>query len=158
MMKRLLTFFHRQGFVSLTRRKPCFQLRCLSYTTDHPLEYPSMDRTLASMHSISLNPCFALLGLCRNIDSLKKVHALFVINGIKGDLLCDTKLVSLYGLYGHVGYARLMFDQIPDPDFYSWKACSEMRDIDEGRKVHCQIVKGMYKMIVLKTRWFCLIG
>ncbi|XP_017970546.1 PREDICTED: pentatricopeptide repeat-containing protein At2g03380, mitochondrial [Theobroma cacao] len=180
MMKRLLTFFHRQGFVSLTRRKPCFQLRCLSYTTDHPLEYPSMDRTLASMHSISLNPCFALLGLCRNIDSLKKVHALFVINGIKGDLLCDTKLVSLYGLFGHVGYARLMFDQIPDPDFYSWKvmirwyflndlcmeiigfyarmrmsvrmcdnvvfsvvlkACSEMRDIDEGRKVHCQIVK-----------------
>lgn len=179
-MKRLLTFFHRQGFVSLTRRKPCFQLRCLSYTTDHPLEYPSMDRTLASMHSISLNPCFALLGLCRNIDSLKKVHALFVINGIKGDLLCDTKLVSLYGLFGHVGYARLMFDQIPDPDFYSWKvmirwyflndlcmeiigfyarmrmsvrmcdnvvfsvvlkACSEMRDIDEGRKVHCQIVK-----------------
>ncbi|KAK6251883.1 hypothetical protein QUC31_013603 [Theobroma cacao] len=180
MMKRLLTFFQRQGFVSLTRRKPCFQLRCLSYTTDHPLEYPSMDRTLASMHSISLNPCFALLGLCRNIDSLKKVHALFVINGIKGDLLCDTKLVSLYGLFGHVGYARLMFDQIPDPDFYSWKvmirwyflndlcmeiigfyarmrmsvrmcdnvvfsvvlkACSEMRDIDEGRKVHCQIVK-----------------
>ncbi|KAK6280927.1 hypothetical protein POUND7_014752 [Theobroma cacao] len=180
MMKRLLTFFHRQGFVSLTRRKPCFQLRCLSYTTDHPLEYPSMDRTLASMHSISLNACFALLGLCRNIDSLKKVHALFVINGIKGDLLCDTKLVSLYGLFGHVGYARLMFDQIPDPDFYSWKvmirwyflndlcmeiigfyarmrmsvrmcdnvvfsvvlkACSEMRDIDEGRKVHCQIVK-----------------
>ncbi|EOY01788.1 Pentatricopeptide repeat superfamily protein [Theobroma cacao] len=180
MMKRLLTFFHRQGFVSLTRRKPCFQLTCLSYTTDHPLEYPSMDRTLASMHSISLNPCFALLGLCRNIDSLKKVHALFVINGIKGDLLCDTKLVSLYGLFGHIGCARLMFDQIPDPDFYSWKvmirwyflndlcmeiigfyarmrmsvrmcdnvvfsvvlkACSEMRDIDEGRKVHCQIVK-----------------
>ncbi|XWS23133.1 hypothetical protein CRYUN_Cryun29cG0095000 [Craigia yunnanensis] len=71
-----------------------------------------MDHTLASVQLISSNPCFALLGFCKNIYSLRKVHALLITNGLKGDLLCDTKL-----------------------------ACSELRDIDQGRKVHCQIVK-----------------
>ncbi|XWS34159.1 hypothetical protein CRYUN_Cryun21dG0016200 [Craigia yunnanensis] len=174
MVIKLLSFLQKQVTVSLTKRKPYLQWRSLSYTID----YPSMDHTLASVHLISSNPCFALLGFCKNIDSLKKVHALFIINGLKGDLLCDTKLVSLYGSFGHVGYARSMFDRIPDPDFYSWKvmirwyflndlykeiigfyarmsvrtcdnvvfsvvlkACSELRDIDQGRKMHCQIVK-----------------
>ena len=178
MVIKLLSFFQKQVTVSLTNRKPYLQWRSLSYTIDYPFEYPSMDHTLASVHLISSNPCFALLGFCKNIDSLKKVHALFIINGLKGDLLCDTKLISLYGSFGHVGYARSMFDRIPDPDFYSWKvmirwyflndlykeiigfyarmsvrtcdnvafsvvlkACSELRDIDQGRKVHCQIVK-----------------
>ncbi|XVF03252.1 hypothetical protein REPUB_Repub04eG0245300 [Reevesia pubescens] len=112
MVIKLLTFFQKQVSVSLTKRKPYVQWRCLTYSIDYPFEYPSMDHTLASVHSISSNPCFALLGFCKNIDSLKKVHALFIINGFKDDLLCDTKL-----------------------------ACSELRDINEGRKVHCLIVK-----------------
>ncbi|XVF85859.1 hypothetical protein PTKIN_Ptkin17bG0151700 [Pterospermum kingtungense] len=175
---KLLNFFQKQVSVSLTKSKPYLQWRCLSSSIDYPYEYSSMDHALASVHSIYSNPCFAILGLCRNIDSLKKVHALFIVNGLNGDLLCDTKLVSLYGSFGHVGYARLLFDRIPDPDFYSWKvmirwyflndmyrdiirfyarmsvracdnvvfsvvlkACSELRDINQGRKVHCQVVK-----------------
>ncbi|KAG4116375.1 hypothetical protein ERO13_D12G165700v2 [Gossypium hirsutum] len=180
MVTKLLTFFHRQVSVSLTKREPYIQLRSLSYFTDQPFEYPSLDPSLASLHSVSSNPCFALLSFCKNIDCLKEVHALFIINGIKGDLLCDTKLVSLYGSFGHVGYAGSVFDRIPEPDFYSWKvmirwyflndlyteiigfygrmrmsvrgfdnvvfsvvlkACSELQDINEGRKVHCDVVK-----------------
>ncbi|OMO71909.1 hypothetical protein COLO4_27937 [Corchorus olitorius] len=178
MVRNFIVFFHKQVSGSCTRRKSYLQWRCLSYT----IEYPQLQmyHSLASMHSISSNPCFALLGFCKNIDSLKKMHAVFIVNGLRGDLLCDTKLVSLYGSFGHIGYARLMFDGIPDPDFYSWKvmirwyflndlyteiirfyarmrisvgmcddvvfsvvlkACSELRDIVEGRKVHCQIVK-----------------
>lgn len=86
----------------------------------------------------------------------------------------------MYGSFGHVHYARLVFNQMPDPDFYSFKvmirwyflndlyrevvefyrclrkclrehdnvlfsivlkACCELRDIDEGRKLHCVVMK-----------------
>lgn len=102
------------------------------------------------------------------------------MHGLTGELPCDTKLVSMYGSFGCVENARLVFDKIENPDFYSWKvmirwyflndlyddiigfftclrkclrecdnvvfsivlkACSELRNIYEGRKVHCQIVK-----------------
>ncbi|KAE8716110.1 Pentatricopeptide repeat-containing protein [Hibiscus syriacus] len=181
MVTKILAFFHRRVSRPLTRREPYFQWRSLSYTIDLPSEYlSSSDHSFTPVHSISSNPSFALLGFCKNIDYLKKVHALFFVSGIKGDLLCDTKLVSLYGTFGHVGCARLVFDRISEPDFYSWKvmirwyflndlyteiigfyarmrmsvgpcdnvvfsivlrACSELQDIDEGRKVHCEIIK-----------------
>ncbi|XVE85786.1 hypothetical protein DITRI_Ditri17bG0119100 [Diplodiscus trichospermus] len=178
MVMKLLTFFQKQVSVTFTKRKPYLQWRCLSYAVDYPFEYPPMDHAVSSMPLVSSNPCFVLLGFCKNIDSLKKVHALFITNGLQGDLSCDTKLISLYGSFGHVGYARSMFDRMPNPDFYCWKvmirwyflndlyreligfyarmsvrtcdnivfsvvlkACSELRDIDQGRKVHCQIVK-----------------
>ncbi|XP_057947983.1 pentatricopeptide repeat-containing protein At2g03380, mitochondrial [Malania oleifera] len=162
-------------------RKPQLQWRALTVTTDqyHP-DYLQFDQTIASLQSASSNLCFALLGICRNIVSLKKIHGLFIVHGFTGDLLCETKLVSLYGLYGHIEIARSVFDRIQNPDFYSWKvmirwyfmndlyqeiirvyirmrecigehdnvvfsivlkACSELRDFDEGRKVHCQVVK-----------------
>nr|POE50821.1 pentatricopeptide repeat-containing protein, mitochondrial [Quercus suber] len=135
---------------------------------------------MASMHSISSYTWFPLLGICRNIDSLKKVHGLLIVHGLTGELPCDTKLVSMYGSFGYVENARLVFDKIENPDFYSWKvmirwyflndlyediigfftclrkclrecdnvvfsivlkACCELRNVNEGRKVHCQIVK-----------------
>ncbi|KAE8657412.1 Pentatricopeptide repeat-containing protein [Hibiscus syriacus] len=136
MVTKLLAFFHRRVSRPLTRREPYFQWRSLSYTIDRPSEYPSSSsHSFASVLSISSNPSFALLGFCKNIDCLKKVRALFVVSGIKSDLLCHTKLVGLYGTFGHVGCARLVFDRIPEPDFYSWKvmirwACSELQDID----------------------------
>ncbi|GAA0153538.1 hypothetical protein LIER_11752 [Lithospermum erythrorhizon] len=89
--------------------------------------------------------------------------------------------MSQYGSFGHVKYARKLFDELPEPDFYSckvmirWyflndchkevvgffgsmrrfvfdvvdnvvfsivlKACTELRDLDEGRKLHCVVVK-----------------
>ncbi|CAK9142386.1 unnamed protein product [Ilex paraguariensis] len=149
-------------------------------THQHDLQLPEIDRTIDSIRSISSNPYFSLLVLCKNIYSLKKIHALFIVHGLTNDLLCQTKLVGLYGLYGHIGNARLVFDQIQNPDFFTckvmirWyfmndlysevvefcnrmkkclreydnvvssivlKACSELRDIDEGKSVHCQIIK-----------------
>lgn len=141
---------------------------------------PEHSQTLASMRSMFSNPTFFLLSLCENVHSLKKLHALLILDGLSGDVLCGNKLVSLYGSFGHVWYARSVFDQMRNPDLYSWKvmlrwyflndmysevmefhnrmricvreydnvvisnvlkACSELRDIDEGRKVHCQIEK-----------------
>ncbi|KAJ6891619.1 hypothetical protein NC651_024963 [Populus alba x Populus x berolinensis] len=57
-----------------------------------------------------------------------EMHAYLVVQGITRDLSCSTKLVSLYGSFGRLDLARLVFDTIPHPDF-------------QGRKVHCQIVK-----------------
>ncbi|KAF9674386.1 hypothetical protein SADUNF_Sadunf10G0121900 [Salix dunnii] len=118
--------------------------------------------------------------LCDNINTLMEMHAHLIVQGLTRDLSCSTKLVSLYGSFGRLDFARSVFDTIPDPDFLSWKviirwyflnsefrdiigfynrmrmclkecdnvvfthvlkACSESRDFDEGRKVHCQIVK-----------------
>lgn len=147
-----------------------------------PLENPQLEYDLSSVQYIFSNPCFYLLALCKNIYSLKKIHGLLIVDGLAGDLLCSTKLVSLYGSFGCVDDARRLFDRIPDPDLYSWKvmlrwyflndlyweiiglhtrmriclrehdnvvfsivlkACSELRNIHEGRKIHCQIIKAV---------------
>lgn len=184
-MSRLICLLQKQ----ISRFPKCpFQWRALSLSSLPYLPPPSADameaaqQTTASMRSISSNPCYHLLGICRNLDSLVKVHALLTVHGLAYDLLCLTKLMSLYGSFGHVRFARMVFDRIPNPDFYSYKvmirwyflndlhsktirfynclrkclrenddivfsivlkACCELRDIDEGRKVHCHIVKAM---------------
>jgi pentatricopeptide repeat protein len=164
-------------------KKSYLPWRTLTYAThQQPLESPELApaQTIASLHSISSNPGFTLLGFCRNTDALKIIHGLLIVNGLTGELLYDTKLVSLYGSFGQVEHARLVFDRIENPDFYSWKvmlrwyflndlyseiirfytcmricvrecdnivfsivlkACCELRNIYDGRKVHCQIAK-----------------
>ncbi|XP_022150709.1 pentatricopeptide repeat-containing protein At2g03380, mitochondrial isoform X1 [Momordica charantia] len=151
---------------------------CSTYPPQPQLS--ELDQTMASVQFISLNSSFYLMGLCRNIDTLIKFHGLLIVHGLVGNLLCDTKLVGVYGALGDVDSARLVFDQMPDRDFYAWKvmirwyflndmfadiipfynsmrmsftesdniifsiilkACSELREIVEGRKVHGQIVK-----------------
>ncbi|XP_015872488.3 pentatricopeptide repeat-containing protein At2g03380, mitochondrial [Ziziphus jujuba] len=178
-MIKLVTTFSKQ---SLTTIEGFLQRRTLTHA-NYQLPFsepPELSRTSASMQYLFSNPCFSLLRFCRNIDSLKKVHALLIVDGLSNDILCGTKLVSLYGSFGHVQNARLVFDQMRDPDLYSWKvmlrwyflndlysevivfhnymrkcsskqdnivfsivlkACSELRNVDKGRKVHCQIEK-----------------
>ncbi|XP_052187731.1 pentatricopeptide repeat-containing protein At2g03380, mitochondrial [Diospyros lotus] len=174
--------------ISCIAIKPAIIRPLLQYRTtlasspnhQHFLELPEIDQTVASIRSISSNPFFSLLDLCRTISSLKKIHALLVVHGLTDEILFQTKLVSLYGQFGQAGAARLVFDRIPNPDIYSYKvmirwyflndlysdviqfytclrkclreidnivfsivlkACSELSYLDEGRKVHCEILK-----------------
>ncbi|KAL6187753.1 hypothetical protein ACLB2K_039148 [Fragaria x ananassa] len=163
-------------------RNPLLRSRTLTHFTYNPPppDPPEISEAKASTHSIFTNPAFNLLAMCRNIDSLKNVHTLLVVYGLSHDPPCHTKLISLYASFGRVDCARLVFDEMPSPDFYSskamlrwyflqnlygevlglyrrmrmWvrerdnvvysialKACSEARDVNEGRKVHCEIVK-----------------
>ncbi|KAJ9174203.1 hypothetical protein P3X46_017254 [Hevea brasiliensis] len=178
-MVRVISRLHRR----ICRKPFYFQWRNLSYIIHQlPLDPPQIDHNIASVQYIFSNPCFYLLGLCKNIHSLKKIHGLLIVDGLAGDLLCSTKLVSLYGSFGCIDDARLLFDRIPNPDLYSWKvmlrwyflndlyweiiglhtrmrmclrehdnvvfsivlkACSELRNIDEGRKIHSQIIKAV---------------
>eukprot|EP00257_Ricinus_communis_P023091 XP_015582993.1 pentatricopeptide repeat-containing protein At2g03380, mitochondrial [Ricinus communis] len=178
MSRVIISQLHKQ----LHKRPFRLQWRTLSYLTHNQLSLdPPQDYyTTASVQSVFSNPCFYLLSLCKSIISLKRIHGLLIIDGLVSDLSCSTKLVSLYGSFGYIDDARLVFDRIPNPDFYSWKvmlrwyflndlyweiigfhsrlricliehdnvvfsivlkACSELRDIDEGRKLHCQIIK-----------------
>ncbi|KAM1859171.1 hypothetical protein ACFX13_011509 [Malus domestica] len=174
-MKKFIATLHLQ-----IQKTPLLQWRTLMHAIyqSPPSEPPDFSQT--STHAVFSNPCFNLLVLCRNIDSLEKVHSLIVLHGLADDLLCRTKLISLYGSFGYIKCARYLFDKMPSPDFYSWKvmlrwyfmhnlyeevigfynsmrmcarahdnavflivlkACSELRDLDKGRKVHCRIVK-----------------
>lgn len=174
----MMTLFSALRVNIFNMKKGLLQWRTLSNSTYS--ELPQLSQTLASVQSVFANPYFSLLGICRDIGSLKKIHALLILNGLTSDILCSTKLVSLYGTFGYIRYARHLFDQMPNPDFYSWKAmlrwyflnelysevlgfhnrmrmfvkesdnivfsivlkaCSELRAIDEGRKLHCQVEK-----------------
>ncbi|XP_016462818.1 pentatricopeptide repeat-containing protein At2g03380, mitochondrial-like [Nicotiana tabacum] len=169
-------------FIQLQKQLSHFtQYRAFTSTRISQNFLPNTIGTESSLASISSNPCFALLSLCRTLSSLKKIHALFIVHGETHDVLLKTKLISLYGLFGHLKNARKLFDEIPNPDLFSckamirWyfmndkydeiigfynfmrkgltlfdnvvfsivlKACSELCDIDEGRNLHCHIVKG----------------
>ncbi|KAL6013483.1 hypothetical protein ACLOJK_003981 [Asimina triloba] len=87
----------------------------------HHSYYPQTFPELDSIHAISTDPCLFLLSFCRTISSLKRIHAQLILHGLTHSLLCQTKLVSLYGFFGCVGQARSVFDHIPHPDHYSWK-------------------------------------
>ncbi|PIN16759.1 hypothetical protein CDL12_10587 [Handroanthus impetiginosus] len=168
-------------FLSLLHRKiprfivwkPHFQITNFTSSASHNLE-------VNSVQSISANPFFCLLNICRTLSSLQMIHALLIVNRETEDPLLKAKLVGLYGLFGHVRNARRVFDEIHDPDFVSckvmirWyfmnnlhdevigfykfmrrrfsvfdnivlsivlKACCELRDVGEGRKLHGYIVQ-----------------
>ncbi|KAK9116586.1 hypothetical protein Sjap_015533 [Stephania japonica] len=155
-------------------------LKTFTNTTTNSLQKSTQKPLTSIQPLLHSNQAFSLLGLCYNIISLKKTHSLLIVNGVINDLICQTKLVTLYSSFGHIEWARSVFDRIQDPDLYSWKvmfrwylssdlyseivplytclkkclnerddmvcsvvlkACAELRGVDEGRKLHCEIVK-----------------
>ncbi|XP_011075559.1 pentatricopeptide repeat-containing protein At2g03380, mitochondrial [Sesamum indicum] len=98
----------------LTFREPLFQFKTFT-------SLPSQNLEVGSIQSISENPFFRLLSLCRTLSSLQKIHALLIVNGETDDPLLKTKLVSSYGTFGRVKHARLLFDEIRNPDIDSCK-------------------------------------
>ncbi|CAH1431528.1 unnamed protein product [Lactuca virosa] len=163
--------FHRSKFLH-TR----FHYTTLIPSTTHQ----ELDPTKAYSNSVSSIPLFSLLSSCTTLSSLKELHSLLIVDGHSTQLNLQIKLVSLYGSFGDTKTARLVFDQMPNPDMFSckvmirWyflndlhletimfyrcmtkclkehdnvvfsivvKACTKLRDINEGKKVHCHIVK-----------------
>ncbi|KAM0029068.1 putative tetratricopeptide-like helical domain superfamily [Helianthus debilis subsp. tardiflorus] len=173
-LKTLLdTCSHRSKFLQPTLT---LHYRTLNSLTTHQ----TLDSTIAYISFISSNPLFSLLGSCRTLPSLKELHSLLIVDGHSSQLNLQTKLISSYGSLGDIESARQVFDQMPDPDMFSYKvmirwyyisdlhfetigfykclrkclnehdnvvfsivvkACTELRDVNEGRKVHCDIVK-----------------
>lgn len=169
-MKLFSSLPRKLSFVPLPR--PHFKFASFT-SASHNLE-------VESLLSISANPFYRLLNICRTPSLLQRTHALLIVNGESSDPLLKSKLIGQYGLFGQVTTARLVFDEIPDPDIGSckvmlrWyfmndmyeevigfskfmrrrffvldnvvfsivlKACSELRDFGEGRKLHGYIVQ-----------------
>ncbi|XP_058083161.1 pentatricopeptide repeat-containing protein At2g03380, mitochondrial-like [Magnolia sinica] len=86
-----------------------------------PYSLVEFGSTVDSINAISSDPCLFLLGFCNNIASLKRIHAQLIVHGLTHNLLCQTKLVSLYGFFGNVDQAWSIFEWIINPDLYSWK-------------------------------------
>eukprot|EP01018_Ginkgo_biloba_P036667 Gb_31697 [translate_table: standard] len=67
----------------------------------------------------------SLLQACVNTKALvevRQVHAYMLINGMKRNLLLETKLVNMYIELGSLANARKMFDKMPDRNLFSWTA------------------------------------
>ncbi|KAL9226171.1 hypothetical protein vseg_002013 [Gypsophila vaccaria] len=88
-----------------------------------PLTELTTRQTISSVRSISTTPSFVLLGTCRNLVSLRKVHAILTVHGLTHvtDLLTLTKLVGSYGSFGCLRSARKVFDMIVAADLYCYK-------------------------------------
>ncbi|KAL4369453.1 hypothetical protein GQ457_05G019590 [Hibiscus cannabinus] len=84
-------------------------------------------RAFYSMRKLSLKPnrstfpcaikaCSALLDLY----SGKQTHQQALIFGYETDLFVSSALIDMYSKCGHVRDARILFDQIPQPNIVSW--------------------------------------
>ncbi|KAK8480914.1 hypothetical protein V6N13_104550 [Hibiscus sabdariffa] len=84
-------------------------------------------RTFYSMRKLSLKPnrstfpcaikaCSGLLDLY----SGKQTHQQALIFGYETDLFVSSALIDMYSKCGHVRDARILFDQIPQPNIVSW--------------------------------------
>ncbi|CAL5212985.1 unnamed protein product [Lathyrus oleraceus] len=66
---------------------------------------------------LPLPPTFYLSRICRNLDTVKKLHASLLIHGLP----LDTNLISLYASFSSLPHARTLFHRLPSPDLHSFK-------------------------------------
>ncbi|KAH6766631.1 Tetratricopeptide repeat superfamily protein [Perilla frutescens var. hirtella] len=76
------------------------------------------DRYLAN------HPTVTLIEKCSNLQQLKQIHAQMLRAGLFSDPFSASKLIQSSALSGFssVDYAHKVFDQIPQPNLYSWNA------------------------------------
>ncbi|KAL5995323.1 hypothetical protein ACLOJK_025381 [Asimina triloba] len=66
-------------------------------------------------------PLKHLLNSCSSFSELQKIHSQILTHGLSDDLLVATKLVTVACISAPtMDYARLVFDQTPQPDVFAW--------------------------------------
>ncbi|XP_027345228.1 pentatricopeptide repeat-containing protein At2g03380, mitochondrial [Abrus precatorius] len=93
-------------------------MRVLSVTPKPLLLHQLESRVL---HMQNHAPTFYLSHLCTNMETLKKLHASLLIQGLTSNIFTNTKLLSLYASFGLINDARTLFNHFPSNDFYSFK-------------------------------------
>ncbi|KAH6823800.1 Tetratricopeptide repeat superfamily protein [Perilla frutescens var. hirtella] len=70
------------------------------------------------------HPTVTLIEKCSNLQQLKQIHAQMLRAGLFSDPFSASKLIQSSALSGFssVDYAHKVFDQIPQPNLYSWNA------------------------------------
>ncbi|WJX83203.1 hypothetical protein P8452_65880 [Trifolium repens] len=57
---------------------------------------------------------------CNNFNQLKQIHARIIRFGLTHHQLLIRKLCQISSSYGKINYATLVFDQLNDPDTFTW--------------------------------------
>ncbi|KAM1255004.1 hypothetical protein PS1_029478 [Malus domestica] len=85
----------------------------------HPPNPPSPP---ATNELFSSYPPLSSIDHCTNIKQLKQVHAQMLRTGLLFDPYSASKLITVCALssFSSLDYARQVFDQIPQPNLYSW--------------------------------------
>ncbi|PKA53613.1 Pentatricopeptide repeat-containing protein [Apostasia shenzhenica] len=100
-----------------------------------PSSHPRL-RRLSAGWSISpeTHPIFPLLRLCRISGELEQIHAFAVKTGLFHALPVSSRILTLYcdPELGSLGFARSVFDQIPQPNSFAWNSLLK-RLVDEKR-------------------------
>eukprot|EP01018_Ginkgo_biloba_P037440 Gb_29880 [translate_table: standard] len=68
------------------------------------------------------NTCASLLQSCTHIKTLKQLHAYMVITGLDQNIYFGTKFIDMYAKCGSPVDARLVFDNMPKRNVFSWNA------------------------------------
>ncbi|KAB2616514.1 pentatricopeptide repeat-containing protein [Pyrus ussuriensis x Pyrus communis] len=86
----------------------------------HPPNPPSPTAT-NELH-FSSDPPLSSIDHCTSIKQLKQVHAQMLRTGLLFDPYSASKLITVCALssFSSLDYARQVFDQIPQPNLYSW--------------------------------------
>ncbi|BFG33937.1 hypothetical protein CerSpe_202110 [Prunus speciosa] len=85
----------------------------------HPNSSPP---TFSTDLRISSHPALSLVDQCTSIKQLKQVHAQMLRTGVFFDPYSASKLIAASALssFSSLDYARQVFDQIPQPNVYTW--------------------------------------
>ncbi|KAL2556448.1 Pentatricopeptide repeat-containing protein [Forsythia ovata] len=70
------------------------------------------------------HPIITMIDRCSNTKHLKTIHAQMLRTGLFSDPYSASKLIQASALsqFSSIQYARKVFDQIPNPNLYSWNA------------------------------------
>eukprot|EP01018_Ginkgo_biloba_P020732 Gb_18359 [translate_table: standard] len=72
------------------------------------------------LHDSNTNTYASLLQTCAHITEIHQAHAQIFTFGLHQNALLATKLVNMYGVYGSMENARLVFDKIYQRDVFLW--------------------------------------
>eukprot|EP01018_Ginkgo_biloba_P034077 Gb_04446 [translate_table: standard] len=61
-----------------------------------------------------------LLQACTSVKPLNQIHAHILVTGHTQNVFLGTKLVSMYGMFGNLENARLVFDKMQQPNIFLW--------------------------------------
>lgn len=64
----------------------------------------------------------SILRACTTLEHGKQVHAYIIQSGLESDSFLRSNLIDMYAKCGNLGYARQVFDQMPERDVIVWNS------------------------------------
>uniref|UniRef100_A0A7N0R8I2 Pentatricopeptide repeat-containing protein n=1 Tax=Kalanchoe fedtschenkoi TaxID=63787 RepID=A0A7N0R8I2_KALFE len=81
---------------------------------------------------------------CVSMKQLKQIHSRMIRSGLDSDQLLVRKMIELCSTYGELDYAAAVFDQVSEPDTFTWNTMIRVYNIG-GR---CRSALMLYNLII----------